>query len=556
MRRCGVFLVQTLAKTLVSLLVCFVAMWSLTMGEGFAAKKPVKTSPPKPIYEAPMTVVIVRGVSQTCEPLCPEWIAAEGEITSATPAAFQRAFKAMGKKRLPIVIRSPGGSINAALDIGRMIRKRGLDVAVGATLFQGCAPSDKGCKSQPGRYGVLRGAAMDYGGFCYSACPLILASGKERLAAYGTQVGVHQPKTIWTQQRYTYRETYRIINGKKKILSRKIINRSNAGTKVTYGYDKSLRKRLTVFFRDMGVDTAILADSEKASFKNMNQLTGLRVQELRLRTKSESVGIYTAPAVCTRSDAPSNCIKGEGKYIEPTALVAPKLNGSVPIGIVPGDPNMALTVVRNANAACEPFCPAWIAAEGVIIGKTPNEMRSLLSKLGDTKLPVVLDSPGGNIDAAIELAALIRTQHLSVVIGHTRITQAAPHSGLANGILQSGRCNGACVAAFVGGERRANAFESQVLVHAPVNDDEPGQQSTAVKLYSHFTKMGIGKGLLDSMREASGTAQIAIYEGQQNIRNIVNVDNFKDIVPTPARCTAIGGSNSCFKVVSGKLSSF
>jgi hypothetical protein len=294
---------------LVRVLVCVMALSTLAAGDGFAARKKAATpAPAKPIYEAPMTVVIVRGWSQTCEPLCPEWIAAEGEVTSATPAAFARIFKAMGKKKLPIVIRSPGGSINAALDIGRMIRKRGLDVGVGSTAFQGCSPGDKGCKLPVDQMGIYHGAAADYGGFCYSACPLILASGKTRLAAFGTQVGVHQPKTIWTQQRYTYRETYRIIKGKKKILSRKIISRSNAGTKVTYGYDKGLRKRLTSFFRDMGVDTAILADSEKASFKNMNQLTGLRVQELRLRTAGLSVGTLTQPSICKVAVVPVNCI--------------------------------------------------------------------------------------------------------------------------------------------------------------------------------------------------------------------------------------------------------
>jgi hypothetical protein len=298
MRRCVIFLT------------CVLAVLAIAMPEAFAAKKKVAVPVRfKPIYEAPMTVAIVRGWSQTCEPTCPEWISAEGEITGATPAAFARVFKAMGNRKLPIIIRSPGGSINAAVDIGHMIRKRGLDVAVGATLFQGCSPIDKGCKLPPLQIGTYRGAALDYGGFCYSACPLILASGKIRLASYGTDVGVHQPKTIWTQQRYTYRETYRIINGKKKILSRKIISKSNAGTKVTFGYDKRLRTKLTTFYRQMGVDVAILDDSEKASFQKMNQLTGLRVNELHLRTGPESVSILTKPSICTVNVVPANCVR-------------------------------------------------------------------------------------------------------------------------------------------------------------------------------------------------------------------------------------------------------
>ena len=289
--------------------VCVLAVLVGLVSETAAAnKKSAAPTTPKSIYDGPMSVVIVRGWSQTCDPLCPEWISAEGEITGATPAAFARVFKAMGKKHLPIVIRSPGGAILAAVDIGRMIRKRELDVAVGATTFQGCLPIDKGCKLPVEQGGIYRGAALDYGGFCNSACPLILASGKVRLAPYGTTIGVHQPKTIWTQLRYTYRETYRMINGKKKILSRTIINRSRAGTKVTFGYDKRLRSTLTAYFREMGVDVAVLADSDKASFQNMNALKGERLNELHLRTSPQGVAVFTQPSICLSSPIPANCV--------------------------------------------------------------------------------------------------------------------------------------------------------------------------------------------------------------------------------------------------------
>jgi hypothetical protein len=146
-----------------------------------AKKKSAPPSPPKLIYEAPMTVVIVRNNVSLCEPNCPEWIAAEGEITDGTPAKFRDVFKRMGKKQLPIVIRSPGGSINAALEIGKMIRKRKLDVAVGSTQFDGCGPNRKDCKLPKVNKGIYRGTASSFYGFCNSACPLILAGGTVRL---------------------------------------------------------------------------------------------------------------------------------------------------------------------------------------------------------------------------------------------------------------------------------------------------------------------------------------------------------------------------------------
>jgi hypothetical protein len=83
-----------------------------------------------------MRVIIVTDSRPGCEPNCPQWIAANGEITAETPAQFQRVFKALGQKKLPIFISSPGGSVPAALAIGREIRKRKLDVAVERTIFQ------------------------------------------------------------------------------------------------------------------------------------------------------------------------------------------------------------------------------------------------------------------------------------------------------------------------------------------------------------------------------------------------------------------------------------
>jgi hypothetical protein len=542
MRRCVIFLT------------CVLALLAAIVPEAYAAKKKAvaparQPSLAKPIYDAPMTVSIVRAWSQTCEPTCPEWISAEGEITNATPAAFARVFKAMGKKRLPIVIRSPGGSINAAVDIGHMIRKRGFDVAVGATMFQGCAPNEKSCKLPGDQNGIYRGAAIDYGGFCNSACPLILASGKLRLAAIGTTIGVHQPKTIWTQQRYTYRETYRIINGKKKILSRKIINRSNAGTKVTFGYDKRLRTRLTRFYREMGVDVAILAESDKASFQNMNSLKGQRLNELHLRTAPNTVAMLTQPSICKSDPVPVNCIKGPKIVVAPQAETKTGLS----IGILADDPAMVFAIVRNHNDACEPVCPAWIAADGVITKRTPGEFKLLLQRLGKKKLPIVFNSPGGDLDAALALGAAIRGEHLSTVIAQTKTQGCGLHAencgtGFRSGRLEAGRCNGACVVAFAGGERRSNALESIVLIHAPGNDDRPGQQQTsAVKLFTFFSRMGIGKRLMDRVNEASGTAQSSIDQTNQSKALLVNEENFKTIVSTPARCKQSGENAMCLK---------
>lgn len=275
-------------------------------GSAGAAKKPGKAAP-KPLYEAPMRVVVVRSSEGACEPLCPQWIAAEGEITSATPAAFRKVFKQIGDRKLPVIIRSPGGSIQAAVEIGRMIRKRGLEVSLGFTDYAGCAPDAKGCKLLGAQKGVYRGVVVTERAFCNSACHLVLAGGARRLAPAGTFVGVHQPKTVWTREIVTYRERYRVVNGLKKVVEKKIISRKPGKARVTFGYDKRLRKLLLAYYADMGVDPQLLKESEKAKNSSINQLSLSELDAFRLRTSTANADSLVSAAVCKQGTRP-NCV--------------------------------------------------------------------------------------------------------------------------------------------------------------------------------------------------------------------------------------------------------
>jgi hypothetical protein len=58
---------------------------------------------------------------------------------------------------------------------GRLIRKAGLDVAVGQTTFISCRPDDRACDAE--KNGGYVGVPMDGWGFCESACPFILSGG-------------------------------------------------------------------------------------------------------------------------------------------------------------------------------------------------------------------------------------------------------------------------------------------------------------------------------------------------------------------------------------------
>ncbi len=79
-----------------------------------------------------MVFAHVRSSEAGCEPTCAEWISAEGRIVGDSAAKLKTAIEKIGKRKLPIVIYSPGGDVTAAIAMGRLIRQRGLDIAVGA----------------------------------------------------------------------------------------------------------------------------------------------------------------------------------------------------------------------------------------------------------------------------------------------------------------------------------------------------------------------------------------------------------------------------------------
>ncbi len=124
-------------------LICLVSL--LVMGHAAFAADANKSAPD---LGPTMRFVVVRSNAPGCEPTCPEWISAEGTIEAGTPALFKRTLKTLGGRKLPIVVNSPGGNVDAALTLGRMIRKNKLDIAVGKTWFVGCWPEDEGLQGQ------------------------------------------------------------------------------------------------------------------------------------------------------------------------------------------------------------------------------------------------------------------------------------------------------------------------------------------------------------------------------------------------------------------------
>ncbi len=118
-------------------------------GEG-RPRPPITTSPD--LLEAPLDIALGAGGT----------LSLTGSIDPGSAARFAAEITARGEYVQTVLLDSPGGSVDDALAIGRLIREQGLATQV------------------------------SNGGLCASSCPIIFASGAERRAGRDAAIGVHQ----------------------------------------------------------------------------------------------------------------------------------------------------------------------------------------------------------------------------------------------------------------------------------------------------------------------------------------------------------------------------
>jgi hypothetical protein len=113
-------------------------------------KRPGRT--PTEDLRKPMVIELVAGGR----------LEATGAITPGTADRFKAEIDKRSDYVKTVVLNSPGGSVQDALAIARLIRDKGLDTEVDAK------------------------------GLCASSCPLVFAGGVRRIAEKGAAIGVHQ----------------------------------------------------------------------------------------------------------------------------------------------------------------------------------------------------------------------------------------------------------------------------------------------------------------------------------------------------------------------------
>src|SRR5712692_4519545 len=147
---------------------------------------------PRPL--PPIAFFIAKGDPHACGRDCDEWIAAEGTFDADAPRRLRAVLNRLGNRKLRIFFHSPGGSGVAALEVGRLLRRRGMTAGVAWTVPQGCDARqwrEEACDKLK-RSGRDLAAQLDSDHtMCNSACVFALVGAAVREVGPGVGLGVH-----------------------------------------------------------------------------------------------------------------------------------------------------------------------------------------------------------------------------------------------------------------------------------------------------------------------------------------------------------------------------
>ena len=152
------------------------------------------------INRSPLVFYLAKGEPGACGEGCSEWIAAEGYFDRGAPQRLNALLARIPGKAPPIYFHSNGGIQAGALQIGRLMRKRGMTAAVGRTIPEGCASPTgdqvQACQKLKSSGQTLTAELRPAGSDCNSACVYALIGAKVRQVPVGARLGIHAGRVV------------------------------------------------------------------------------------------------------------------------------------------------------------------------------------------------------------------------------------------------------------------------------------------------------------------------------------------------------------------------
>ena len=211
------------------------------------------------IQGPPMALYLAKGQPDACGPGCSEWIAAEGIFDRGAAARFRAFLQRHGQRKLPVYLNSPGGALSNALAMGRLMRQRGMTAGVGRTIPQGCDPlreREPACEASKRSGRQLDAELRSARAVCGSACVYALVGAKLRLVPAGARLGVHASALARCDRSGCVR-----------------LSSATKMTREQLGRIESDAAQLTRYFREMGVDTALLDAAKQIPHESVRYLS-------------------------------------------------------------------------------------------------------------------------------------------------------------------------------------------------------------------------------------------------------------------------------------------
>ncbi|MEI1246684.1 hypothetical protein [Rhizobium aouanii] len=517
------FAISLLVKCLFSRLLLVFLLLTLPIGAATS-----QAAGEKKAAHPPMNFILVR--SLLCQENCPEWISAEGRITSDTPARLRKILKKIGGRKLPVVFRSEGGDVDAAYAMGRMIRKAGLETAVGGTRLKDCPVGDTRCQAAIAKDGSAVGYTYSSGAYCFSACPLAFAGGTSRVASQWAFIGVHQITTVYNKVRVSYRIEYKIVNGKKKEISRKEVGRKVAGRSSSTKLGKKATVALTTYLKEMGVSEDLIGLMMSATPDSINIVAPADALRMGLSTDMLAYNEWPGMPLCAPDAAADAACHSHPAAEAPVAVEAPVYK--TPVQDTAADTSGSLLKTRPMdfllmfNGNCREECTQWISADGDITPDTPARLKAMLTTLGERKLPVVLQSNGGDMDAAFAMGRMIRAAGLETSIGRTQLPNcpkldprckaSIAKSGPTEGEVFAGRayCLSTCTLVLMSGTPRIVGYSAIGLARPTTAE--------YTRFFAYFDEMGVSAETYETMMFATSIERGTILRSHALKLGIVN----------------------------------
>jgi hypothetical protein len=212
----------------------------------------------------------------------------------------------------------------------------------------------------------------------------------------------------------------------------------------------------------------------------------------------------------------------------PASAATPKAR---PKPVAAPTPPIVFYVAKGAPDACGRGCDSWIVVEGQVDASAAPRFRKFLQRIGNRNLPLYFHSPGGNLDQALAMGAMLRERHAVARVARTVVKECgfeAQDSEVCLKLKQSGRelhgdlwtrgatCNSACPYLLLGATTREIAADALLAVHSakvivhfrggvPTAEmkaaaTERGIERADRMLSSYIAKMGGDIGLLELAR--------------------------------------------------------